>query len=85
MATQKQIDANRRNARQSTGPRTPEGKAASKFNALQHGIYATETVIAGEVPADLRTLCDQGLVAEGPVVGGEPTADMKLTLRTHAP
>ena len=32
------IAANQRNAQQSTGPKTPEGKAASRRNALQHGM-----------------------------------------------
>jgi len=34
MATLTQIEANRRNAQHSTGPRTAEGKAASSMNAL---------------------------------------------------
>ncbi|MBK9171358.1 MAG: hypothetical protein IPM24_28425 [Bryobacterales bacterium] len=33
MATETQIAANCRNAQHSTGPRTPEGKAASSRNA----------------------------------------------------
>jgi len=38
MATEKQIAANRRNAKKSTGPRTQEGKARSRMNALRHGL-----------------------------------------------
>ena len=40
MASQAQIDANRRNAQSSTGPRTQEGKAAVAGNALKHGLRA---------------------------------------------
>ena len=53
MASPSQIEANRRNALLSTGPRTPEGKAAARFNALRHGIYARVLVIPGELEADL--------------------------------
>jgi hypothetical protein len=38
MATQKQIDANRANARRSTGPRTATGKQRSSQNAFRHGL-----------------------------------------------
>ena len=38
MATDRQIEANRRNALTSTGPRTDAGKAASRGNALVHGL-----------------------------------------------
>jgi len=38
MATPAQILANRANAQKSTGPRSVEGKAASRFNALKHGL-----------------------------------------------
>jgi len=38
MSTQAQIDANRANSRSSTGPRSPEGKAAVSQNAVKHGL-----------------------------------------------
>jgi hypothetical protein len=48
MATQKQIEANRRNAQKSTGPKTEEGKAKSRFNALKHGMTAEVAVLPHE-------------------------------------
>jgi len=36
--SQKQSQANKRNAQQSTGPRTQSGKGASSQNALKHGL-----------------------------------------------
>ena len=51
MATAAQLAANRLNAQKSTGPRTPEGKAAASFNALKHGMDAASIVIPGEDPA----------------------------------
>src|SRR6266581_1071567 len=44
MSSLRQIEANRRNARLSTGPVTTEGKRKSRQNALRHGLTA-ETVI----------------------------------------
>jgi hypothetical protein len=44
MTSPRQIEANRRNARLSTGPITEEGKKRSRQNALRHGLTA-ETVI----------------------------------------
>lgn len=38
MATQQQIDANRRNAEKSTGPVTPAGREAVRHNAVRHGL-----------------------------------------------
>src|SRR6201995_1052481 len=44
MTSMPQIEANRRNARLSTGPNTEEGKRSSRRNAVRHGLTA-ETVI----------------------------------------
>ena len=56
MSTRAQIEANRRNANKSTGPRTEAGKAASRLNALKSGIEAKSTVIPGESAAELEAL-----------------------------
>jgi hypothetical protein len=56
MSTPKQNEANRQNAQKSTGPRSPEGKAASRFNALKSGIDAKSQVIPGEDPDQLEVL-----------------------------
>ena len=56
----KQVAANRRNAMRSTGPRTTEGKLASKFNATKHGLRASEIVIPGqEDPLEFEALLQE--------------------------
>ena len=56
MATERQIEANRRNALQSTGPRTDEGKAASSRNAVWHGLSAHRMLLDGEDPQHFHDL-----------------------------
>jgi hypothetical protein len=56
MATQAQIEANRRNSLKSTGPRSVEAKAVTRFNALKSGIDAKAQVIPGEDAAELEAL-----------------------------
>jgi hypothetical protein len=46
MTSFRQIEANRKNALRSSGPRTEKGKQQSRRNALRHGLGA-ETVIDG--------------------------------------
>jgi hypothetical protein len=45
MISERQQDANRRNAAKSNGPITPEGRAAVRHNALKHGFTAAEIVL----------------------------------------
>ena len=52
----KQQQANRRNAQQSTGPVTPAGKAAVRLNALTYGLRARSSIIHGEDPEDYKQL-----------------------------
>jgi hypothetical protein len=48
VTSERQKTANRANALRSTGPKTPEGKAVVRLNALQHGLLAREVVLPGE-------------------------------------
>jgi len=45
--TEKQVAANRRNAQKSTGPRTPNGRAVFRMNALKHGILSRQVLVKG--------------------------------------
>jgi len=56
MASPKQREANRANARKSTGPTSQAGKARSRLNSRKHGLTATKLVIAGENPDDFDEL-----------------------------
>src|SRR5215471_10420 len=58
MATDKQIEANRRNAQKSTGPRTEEGRAAVRFNGLKHGLRAKSLCLPGDDPDELDAFLD---------------------------
>ena len=58
MATQQQIDANRRNAQKSTGPTTTEGRAAVRHNALKHGLTAEILIPSMEDQPEFDRLCD---------------------------
>jgi hypothetical protein len=51
-----QIAANRRNAQKSTGPRTANGKASSRLNALKHGLTAETCLLPGESLAEFEHL-----------------------------
>jgi hypothetical protein len=58
MATAAQIAANRRNSQKSSGPRTAEGKAVSRYNALKSGLDARSMVIPGESAEELEQLAE---------------------------
>ncbi len=63
MISQKQLHANSRNAQKSTGPKTPEGKTASRRNALVHGVTAEHLLLEGE-DAEVFTALNQRLIDE---------------------
>jgi len=56
MTTEKQIAANRENAKKSTGPRTLSGKRKSRRNAVRHGLTAETVIDVIEEAADYEAL-----------------------------
>src|SRR5688572_33352808 len=68
MYSARKAAANRQNALKSTGPKTPDGKAAVRLNALRHGVLSEEILLPGEDEEALRELAE-GLRAELQPVG----------------
>ena len=63
MTSERQVEANRRNAEHSTKPRTPEGKAAVAQNAIKHGLLAREVVMDFEDRDEFEAF-QEGLLAD---------------------
>lgn len=50
------MNPNRKNARQSSGPKTPNGKRNSSRNSTKHGFFAKELVLSDEERVEVQTL-----------------------------
>jgi hypothetical protein len=59
VTSDKQIEANRQNARKSTGPRTQGGKDRVSNNAVKHGLLSQDVLVFGEDRAALRDLSER--------------------------
>jgi len=62
LISMKKLEANRQNAKRSTGPRTRAGKEQSRLNALKHGILAKAVVIHDGPGKEKRGEFDQLLI-----------------------
>jgi hypothetical protein len=59
MISEKQLEANRRNAQRSTGPRSIEGKAKSSRNNLRHGLTGQISLLPTEDREAHDAFCDE--------------------------
>src|SRR6185369_6699675 len=83
MATQAQINANRRNARKSTGPRTDAGKAAVRQNALRHGYCAGIPILKVESQEEFAQLRDILCEENQPVGANEEILVYMMAVHVH--
>jgi len=77
MTSYRQIEANRRNALKSTGPKSEEGKQASRCNALRHGL-AAETVIGSLEDAEDYKAFEAAITAD---YDAQSAVERELVLR----
>jgi hypothetical protein len=84
--SEKKIQANRRNARHSTGPKTEAGKHASRMNAVTHGLLAKALVItAGGYHEDAQAFAQllEGLCEEFTPVGVAEDLEVQTIARCY--
>ena len=77
MTSFRQFEANRRNARKSTGPVTQEGKQRSRCNAVRHGLTA-ETVIGALEDAEDYKAFEAAITAD---YDAQSAVERELVLR----
>src|SRR5438045_9103955 len=77
MTTYKQIEANRRNARRSTGPTSEQGKLRSRQNAVRHGLTAETVIGALEDTEDYKAF-EAAVIAD---YDAQSAAERELVLR----
>jgi hypothetical protein len=80
VATEKQFEANRQNAQKSTGPKTPEGRAAVRLNGVKHGLTAETIVLKGESQSDFTAMLESFEAEHAPVTPTEEALVVQLAL-----
>jgi hypothetical protein len=87
LATEKQIAANRVNAKRSTGPRTLAGKIKSSGNAFRHGLSHgphLDSVLTARLDAIAHALVSDGAIDQQFVVATELAKAQLELLRIRA-
>jgi hypothetical protein len=57
--SKRKIESSRANCAKSNGPKTPEGKRRSSYNAVRHGLLASCVVLETEDPVNFEALIQQ--------------------------
>ena len=81
--SQRKLKANRENARKSTGPKTPSGKASSRRNAIRHGLFVrhiTDFKALDENPQEYEDLLNGLWSQHQPVGKGEEVEVERIAL-----
>lgn len=83
MTSDKQIEANRKNAKKSTGPRSVAGRNRSRRNSRRHGLAAvveTDPLKSNEIQSLAKAISDSGpdqTVGEAPLEVATATFDLQ--------
>jgi hypothetical protein len=77
MTSVRKIEANRRNAQKSTGPKTDCGKQRASLNAIRHGLTAETVVTPLEDPEDYKAF-EQAIISD---FEAETAVERELCLR----
>ena len=77
MTSYRQIEANRRNALKTTGPKTEAGKQVSRCNAIRHGLTA-ETVLSALEDAEDYKAFEAAITAD---YDAQSAVERELVLR----
>jgi hypothetical protein len=82
MASDRKIEANRRNAQKSTGPTSTDGKSRSRFNALRHGMRSKLLVLLPDPEERLSSQSARASEAGNRAI--EPNRSAEINTRNRA-
>jgi len=80
MASKAQIEANRRNAQRSSGPKTEAGRAVASRNSLKHGLSAHQVIVFDEAETDFDKFHDEMVQALAPADAVEEALAERIIL-----
>ena len=80
MLSDRQLEANQTNAQKSTGPQTPEGRAAVRLNGIKHGLTATTLVLQDESRAEFQNLLDDVQAEHQPATPTEEALVLQIAM-----